>query len=310
MLNITNIISKLKKIKAKKVFLQIPEELKLQTTELVSKLEKQGFIVLVSCDVCYGACDLKSHEAEKLGCDALVHVGHSDFGVKSKIPVIYEEYKIDFNPIPLLKKNLDKLKSYKKICLLTTIQYESALKTAKNFLKKNGKEIFIGKPEKAKYLGQVLGCDVSAAVQFENRVNCYLFLGTGNFHPLGIVLKVKKPVLFLDFETGNLVNLEAERKKLEIKKIMRIQKAVDCKRFGILVSTKTGQMRIQKAEQIKKKLEKLGKTALILVMDDISSEKILGIDVDCLVNTACPRLTEDSEKFGKVILNPEDIDKL
>ena len=40
-------------------------------------------------------------------------------------------------------------------------------------------------------------------------------------------------------------------------------------------------------------------------MDEIRDDKLLGLDVDAFVNTACPRIVED--KFSKPILNPEDL---
>ncbi|MBU0530634.1 MAG: diphthamide synthesis protein, partial [Nanoarchaeota archaeon] len=76
------------------------------------------------------------------------------------------------------------------------------------------------------------------------------------------------------------------------------------------LTTKPGQMILTKAEEIKKKLEEKGKRAYILVMNQITPEKILGIDVDVLINCACPRMDEDFALFKKPILNPEDVDKI
>jgi 2-(3-amino-3-carboxypropyl)histidine synthase len=73
---------------------------------------------------------------------------------------------------------------------------------------------------------------------------------------------------------------------------------------------KKGQFNMKMAEKIKKQLEKKGKKAYIITADQITPEKILGLKIDCIVNTACPRISEDFEIFKKIILNPEDIDKL
>ena len=42
----------------------------------------------------------------------------------------------------------------------------------------------------------------------------------------------------------------------------------------------------------------------------IIPEKLLGLNLDILVNCACPRMNEDFKLFKKPILNPEDIESL
>ncbi|RKX41817.1 MAG: diphthamide biosynthesis enzyme Dph2, partial [Thermotogae bacterium] len=67
---------------------------------------------------------------------------------------------------------------------------------------------------------------------------------------------------------------------------------------------------IKSAEKIKKKLDNAGKNSWILVADEITPEKLLGLRIDCLVDCACPRIADDSQYFKKPILRPEDIDEL
>jgi 2-(3-amino-3-carboxypropyl)histidine synthase len=304
------ILKVVKKCKASRVFIQVPEGLKMNILDLASYLGKNGIDVVVSIEPCFGACDLKDKEAKDLGCDLLLHIGHSDLGLKTKIPVIYDEFRMDFNPVPLLKKNLGLLKNHQKMSLLTTVQFLDSLEKAKKFLESENKKVFIGNPNKAKYPGQILGCDHSSATSVDNTVDCHLFVGSGLFHPLGLAMKVKKPILFLDFESGKLVDLSKEKIKLEIKKFARIEKAKDFKNFGILISTKPGQIQLKTARSVKKKLESLGKHAWILAADNITPEMLLGLKIDCLVNCACPRFTEDFEMFKKIILDPEDVERL
>ncbi|MBL7206037.1 MAG: diphthamide biosynthesis enzyme Dph2 [Candidatus Aenigmarchaeota archaeon] len=293
-------IKKIKESGAKKIFVQIPEGLKMTAISIAKRLENSGLNVLVSAEPCYGACDLKDSEAKRLKCDLLLHIGHSNFGLKTEVPVIYEEYKIKYDLEKLLKKHLKQLEEYKNISLLTTIQFLDSLEGAKMFLENHGKKIVSS--------GQILGCKQEAAIKSDKETDCHLFIGSGLFHPIGILEKTKKPVLFLDIETETIKDLTSERNKMLIKRQLRIEKAKDCKIFGILVSTKPGQSNPRLAETIKKKLERKGKEAYILVMDEITPEKILGIKVECLVNTACPRISGDSKRFGKVILSSEDVD--
>ena len=189
----------------------------------------------------------------------------------------------------------------------------SLLKPAKKFLESAAggkKRVSIGSPKRAKHQGQVLGCDFSAAEIFKNIADCFLFIGSGLFHPLGLAMKLRKPVLFLDIETGKLRNMAGEKRKREIIRTANIHRASECWNFGVLVSTKQGQMHLRTAENAKKMLKKKGKNAWIIVMDEIKPEKLMGMKLDCLVNCTCPRLTDDTSQFKKPILNPEDVGKL
>ncbi|MCK4714410.1 MAG: diphthamide synthesis protein, partial [Candidatus Aenigmarchaeota archaeon] len=94
-----NILKKLKSLKAKKVFVQIPEGLKTRALEISGFLDKEGFETVTCVEPCFGACDLRDSEAKRLGCDALLHIGHTDFGLKTALPVVYEEWQLDFDPV-------------------------------------------------------------------------------------------------------------------------------------------------------------------------------------------------------------------
>ena len=303
-------LSQLKRMNAKKVMIQVPEGLKTKLLAFADFLSQQGFEPVVSVEPMFGGCDLRDYEAKELGCDALLHIGHSDFGVKTKLPVVYEPYAISFDPIPLLEKNLDNLKPFEKICLVTTVNFQSSLQPAKEFLEKSGKTIFLGTQQRSGGSGTILGCDWTAAKPFEKSVDCFLYLGSGRFHPLGLALAVDKPVLALDYETGELVNYEQERKKWLSIKAFHLSEARDAKTFGILVSVKPGQNYMTVAERLKTQLEGKGKKAHLLAADFLSPDKLLGLKLDVLVNCACPRMNEDFKLFKKPILNPEDVRNL
>jgi 2-(3-amino-3-carboxypropyl)histidine synthase len=300
---------RLKELKAKRVMLQLPEGLKVSSHELVGSLQKEGFEVILSVEPCFGACDLNDREAKALSCDALLHVGHSDFGVKPVLPVVYDEWEHDFDPISLLKKNMRLISGFKKIGLASTVQYAGSLLKAKEFLRREGKDVFIGKSGRLKD-GQVLGCDASSAKKIEAKVECFLFIGSGSFHPLGLLKEIRKPVFFLDIEGGRMRDISGEREKAEIKRRMRIEKARGLSRFAVFVSTKPGQVNVKKAIEIRRSLSRKGKDSFIISAGTLSPEKIMGMGIDILVNTACPRIYDDQELFGLVILNPDDVREL
>ena len=64
-------------------------------------------------------------------------------------------------------------------------------------------EVFIGKPAKnmvpkqgiyAFHKGQLLGCDATAALDIEENVDSFIYLGTGEFHPLHLAYDTEKPI--------------------------------------------------------------------------------------------------------------------
>ena len=304
-----DLIRELKEKKMKKVYVQFPEGLKTKMQEISDSLEKEGFTVILSCEPMWGACDIRVHEAEDLGCDGIINIGHTDFGVKSQIPIFYWPYRLEYDPIPALEKEFGKIENFNSFNIVSTAQHIECLPEVKKFLENRNKKVLaFGKPAISDQVGQVLGCDQAAAL--EGDADCILFVGSGKFHPLGIVYKTTKPVFALSTDKNIIVNYNEERDKWLRIKIAQIEKAKEGKNFGIVVSTKPGQMYIGQAEVLKKKLEKMGKKAWILVMDFITKEKLMGLKLDALVNCACPRLDEDYQLFGMPVLNPGDVDKL
>lgn len=283
--------------------LQFPEGLVTRALELA---DQEGDSIIYG-ETCYGACDLPIHPAKSLGCDKIIHFGHSEF-VKSDVPVEYRELKEDFDPIPILEKEFNKIKE-SKIGLVSTLQFLDSLEKAKEFLESKGKQALIGKGTFND--GQILGCDISAAKSVDDKVDTFLYIGSGKFHPLGLSLETKKKVWILDVEKQKIDDLEQVKEKFMKQKYAAIALCKDAKKFGILVSIKTGQLKIDLAKKIKDDLVKRRKKAYIIVFDEIKPEKLIGYDLDCYINTACPRIViEDRTTFEKPILNPDELGEM
>ena len=88
----TRSLEKLKEYKAKRVFVQYPEGIKLKIQNIAKALEGEGFEVVVCTEPCFGACDIRDYEAARLGCDTILHIGHEDYGAHSDLPVVFWEY--------------------------------------------------------------------------------------------------------------------------------------------------------------------------------------------------------------------------
>ena len=86
-------------------------------------------------------------------------------------------------------------------------------------------------------------------------------------------------------------------------------KALECKTFAILLSTKPGQICLHAAQDAKKKLQGSGFIAEILVSNEFNPVSIGNFpQFECYINTACPRVDEDSDLFDKPIINAVDLD--
>ncbi|MBN2330675.1 MAG: diphthamide biosynthesis enzyme Dph2 [Candidatus Aenigmarchaeota archaeon] len=309
MLDEKGILRKLRGLKAKTVLVQMPEGLKARAAGISDHLSRNGIRSVISVEPCFGACDLRDKEAKDLGCDAVLHIGHSDFGLKTAVPVIFDEYRVEFDPVIPLKRGIRKLHPFRAIGLVTTVQHVGSLGKAVEYLRAQGHDVLTGKSKKLKD-GQVLGCDFSSAESIASKVDCFLYMGTGRFHPLGLLERVDKPVFSLDIESGELHDMTGERDRLLVRKRMRIEKARGLNRFAVFISTKQGQMSRDSAFRIRESLSSIGKDAFIISADTLTPQKIMGMGIEVLVNTACPRIYDDQKSFGIVILNPDDIDSL
>jgi len=293
----------------KRIGLQFPEGLKWKATEIMQDLEAHGVTVFLSLDPCYGACDLADKEMEELGVEALFHVGHSKILDNTAIPVFYIEYKIDFDIFPCIEENLDILPD--RIGLITNIQHIHMISSVKKFLEEKGKKVFVGLPKgRAKYAGQVLGCDFSAARCIMKKVDGFLYFGSGDFHPLGVALATKKTTLALDMG-GDIKDIGKKARKILKQRYSIIAKAVEAESFGILIGEKRGQRRLELAMKLKEKIEKKEKKVFLFSIREIIPENLNYIKVDAFINTACPRVTIDEAlRFRKPILTPKEVEIL
>lgn len=270
----------------KRILLQVPEGLKTKFGALARELgEKTGAEVVLSGEPCYGACDLPLDAAKILNCDLIVHLGHSDFGVNSKIPVIYIPIQYDIKIPENLKEELKGLRET-KIAIFASVQFKGALDSLEETLVAQNKEIVAKET--------ILGC---SKIDPNSELN--LFIGSGKFHPLAL----KGKVLQIDLEQGKLIDLTDKIRREELKRMARLEKLKDAKKVGILVSTKPGQF-YSKSSELKARFEREGKEAQILVFNEIVDEKLLGLDFDAYVNTACPRILD--MPFSKPVINLKD----
>ncbi len=299
----------------KTVALQIPEGLKRNVWKIVEFLEKETQAkIIVIADPCFGACDLVNYELKNLDVDFVIQIGHTSIPNVENfwIPTLFINAVSTKDVSAVVEKSFPFLEG-KKIGVVTTAQHLHTLKVVENILKKhNFMPIVSDGDERIFEKGQILGCNFTAGTTIADRVDCFLFIGSGNFHPVGLLLSSKKPVIAADPYTNVVKKQELEDLKDTIlrQRYGAIANSKNAKRFGILVGTKRGQQRIKLADEIKELLDSFNKKSLIITLDQFSPISLQGFgDIDCFVSTACPRIAIDDYLQYKIpILTPVELE--
>ncbi len=221
-----------------------------------------------------------------------------------KIMVVEGRYKGEIN-----LSNLDASALPEKLGLATTVQFLDFVDEIRQYLEANGKNVFIDKINQ-KYEGQLLGCDVSGADKIKDKVDAFLYIGTGIFHPLGIALNIDKDVFCYDPIDAVMSKIDkAEVERYNKKRKAAYMKFLEATEIGILVSLKPGQNNFRKAIELKKQLK--DKNCYILAFDTLDFNQIENFPfIQCWVNTACSRILDDYEKFPKPLIDLSDIERM
>jgi len=299
----------------KKVALQIPEGLKSKSIEIVDYIQKNTKCdVFISADPCYGACDIPENRFKKIGIELIIHIGHTEIPDVSEglADTIFINAELDADISSKIDKAIKILKG-KKIGLLTTAQHLHKLDEIKNILKKNNFDVKITKGDnRISFAGQILGCNFSSATKLKEKVDSFLFIGSGTFHPLGVLINTKKPVIAFDPYTNQVKEKELQDMKDNVlrQRYGAIAKSKDAKTFGILIGTKKGQRRMDLAYKMKDLIDSNNKKSYFIALDFFSSQSLEGfIDVDCYVSTACPRIAfDDYLSYKRSIITPVELE--
>jgi len=296
-LELDRVISKVSELDASRVLLQLPDGMRPFAVQMVSIIKKAtGARVFLSGDSCYGACDIAIDQARALKVDFIVHYGHTQYVGDLDVPVLYLHASIDVDVDRLVEAILPNLEGYDRIGLATTVQHTHQVDEIKEKLAEKGFEALIGGGTGVTPLdGQILGCSYGTVIAIKEKVDVYLYVGGGKFHPTGIVMSAGKPVIVANPYNGE-VSMITEDDLMDIAKrrMAAITISKNSTVFGILVSSKPGQNKLEDAEGLAGKLTEAGKVPVIIYMDEIRPEHINNYtEPEVLVNTACPRIAID-----------------
>jgi 2-(3-amino-3-carboxypropyl)histidine synthase len=308
-------IENIRRKKYKTIALQLPEGLKSSYLKIVEKIEKEtNCEIIIVADPCFGACDIANYELKNIGVEFIIQIGHisipnlgDDF-----IPISFINALSSKNISQVVKKSLVYLEG-KTIGVVTTAQHIHTIDLVENILKNQNFHSIISHGDKRiNRKGQILGCNFSSGIKIVDKVDSFLFIGSGNFHPVGLLLSTKKPVIAADPYSNTIKKQEIIdlRDKILRQRYSAIVNSKNSKKFGILIGIKRGQQRIELAHKIKNMLESLNKKSFYITMENFSSMQLQSFsDIDCFVSTSCPRIAiDDYLQYKKPIITPIELE--
>ena len=339
------------------IALQMPEGLLLYATVLSDVLQRlvastnsnidsdQPLLrVSVLGDVTYGACCVDDLGARALGCDLLVHYGHSCLVPiqHTVVPCLYVfvEITIDvphlvecFHQTILRENEANGRPTKPHVYLLGTIQFRHALMEARRLLRSPPYEYELTIPQ-AKPLspGEVLGCTspVLAKPTGENDVvpkeAVVLFVADGRFHLESTMISNPHVSKFYRYDPYPKTLTEESYDSIKMKsiryeaiekarlKIRTKQEQSSSAVFGIILGTLGRQGNPALLTKLRHQLTQNNLKSFVILASEITPSKLalFRSKVDAWVQIACPRLSVDwghylSGDASVPVLNPYEL---
>ncbi|MCL4437261.1 MAG: diphthamide biosynthesis enzyme Dph2 [Thaumarchaeota archaeon] len=306
------VVEEVRRVKPRLVLLSCPEGYLRQVEDLASRLEREfGVETMVSADLCYGVCDTADSEALKLGADLAFHIGHRSgftrIGERTVMVDVFDD--ADFTKV--VEKAVASLKPYQRLGLCTISQHLHRLDSVKELFESAGFEVYVGKGHERLLDGQVMGCRFTTSFRIRDEVDALVFLGQSRFHAVGVALSSGKPTFMLDPYSETIEDMGVQAEQWGKRTVLQVYKAVDAKRFGIIIGLREGQMLSEQAIHLKKRFQEHGREARLITLREVTEERLAPFrDLDAFIQTACPRISIDGSVFSRPVLSTPQAEAL
>lgn len=254
-------------------------------------------------DVTYGACCVDDFSARALGCDFLLHYGHSCLVPVDVTPIntlyVFVDIGIDTQHfIDTVKRNFD---AGKKLVVVGTIQFVTALQAARSVLEKD----YVLQVPQAKPLspGEVLGCTSPKLPDMD----AIIYLGDGRFHLESIMIhNPDLPAFRYDPYDKKFTRERYDHAEMHSLRKHAIATATKAKKFGLILGTLGRQGSPKIMEFMQDSIRKARKEYVTVLLSEIFPGKLGQFNhVDAWIQIACPRLSIDwGYAFPKPLLTP------
>ncbi len=292
----------------KRIVLQVPAGLVRNAHDLAARLRESTDVpVDLATRPCFGACDFPSRD-EAPRADLAVVLGHAPIpNVPLTRPTFFVEMRVPGGDVARLAQLVADAKLPARLGLVVSIQHLDLVEPLSAALDRRGFTVRVGSGDRRlAYPAQALGCNYTGAEAVAGEVDAFLFLGTGQFHPIGLAFAVDRPVYALDPLRAELER-PIDRGSLIRRRQLVVAGVRDARRWGILVSTFAGQNRSPTALALQERARAHGRDAEMLLFDRLDGRDLEGRAFDAYVNTACPRIAlDDGSSYPKPILTPPE----
>ncbi len=306
------VIEKLKLLNPRRVLLHAPDGLKPLYNCVNRALSEFKLEVYYSSEPAYGSCDIPVEEATEAGVDVVLHIGHEEYTLIERvedrkitvlyIPVYYN-VKLSESLLSDLYGKLLELGVMRVTVSSTLIETPQRVDVA-NYLKEKGLEVLVSPTP-------VLGCYYGSLLVFDNDVDAHVVVSGGIFHPLGLGLSSRKPILVVDPYSQRVWSAREEADRVLKKRFYVILKARELigGRLGLIIGGRPGQYRYALIDYLRRLAETRGFKAFMITSSYTNLERLVSIDnalgLDMYVVTSCPRLPiDDLSEFYKPVLTP------
>jgi 2-(3-amino-3-carboxypropyl)histidine synthase len=288
---------------AKKVALQFPEGLLMYSLIIADILEEFcGVETLVMGDVTYGACCIDDFTAMGVGCDFMIHYGHSCLVpvdvTRIKTLYVFVDIGIDIKHfIETVKFNFE---PGTKIALVATIQFVASLQLALEELSDYVLHVPQCKPLSK---GEILGC---TAPKLEGQ-DVFIYLGDGRFHLEAIMIANPGLNSFrYDPYAKKFTKETYHHEEMYELRTEAIEQAKAAKVFGLIQGTLGRQGAPHVVQYLEQQLKERNLAYVKVLLSEIMPQKLAMFkDVDVWIQVACPRLSIDwGYSYPKPLLTP------
>ncbi|KAK1350407.1 subunit Dph2 of diphthamide synthase [Hamiltosporidium tvaerminnensis] len=300
-------LTTIKRNNSKQIGLQFPDGLlkySLVLSDIITYFTGASTIIL--SDVVYGACCIDDISAHSLGCDLLIHYGHSCLIpiTSMLIQTLYIFVDIRFNTNHCTEMVKTLIKNQKRITLTGTVQFLGCINEVYKKIKTD-KNIQISRIRPLSP-GEVLGC-TSPKLKDTDIV---VYIADGRFHLESVMISNPNLEFFkyCPFTRKMTQEYYGYEKFLEERK-NSLKKALQGRTFGIILGTLGRQGNSVIHKNVSQKLKLLGYKIFNFLAPEISNNTLDSyIFIDAFVQISCPRLSIDwGMNFKKPLLTPFEI---
>ncbi len=300
------------------VGLQFPDGLRDHATEISSAFEEAlpELTFVVSADPTFGACDVAVNMEPYI--DVLVHFGHTEmpsiddaYGLEVHFVAARHRAPVEHVVVEAARTLEERTGGGTRFGLFTTAQHGHKLQEAADALANAGYEAVVGiGDDRVAGAGQVLGCNYTSATSVRDDVDGFIYIGSGDFHPVAVRFGTELPLVLADPYTETVRDVEETYERIMKQRFSAIAAAQDADAFGILVGTHVGQSRMRLAKGLQGMLRREGREAHLIMLQFFSWDFLQYFrHLDAFVNTGCPRIsTDDYAEYPKPVLTPPELE--